>query len=76
MVHDPDGVGVGRTDPQVARTQLGLDRLTTSLPFERKTVGLRQAAPHYGEAKNSLVTPTIAMNAPHRRRRPPSAGQR
>ena len=50
----------------MARTQLGLGHLTTSLPFERKTVGLLQAAPHYGEAKNSLVTPTIAIDAPQR----------
>ena len=49
----------------MARTQLGLGHLTASLPFERKTVGLLQAAPHYGEAKNSLVTPMIAINAPH-----------
>ena len=65
MVHDPDGVVVGRPDPQVARTQLGLGHLTASLPLERKTVGLLQAAPPCGEAKNSLVTPTIAMNPPH-----------
>jgi len=74
VVHDPDGVVVGRPDPQVARTHLGLGHSATipaEAPWGKKTWPAKAPDPGFlphersfeTSARHNLSTSDISLGA-------------